>query len=523
MQDLANHSEAQQADADYMEKAGLIHAKFSALQGKDRVDAFPQYMQDLKDERKKIGDGLSNDMSRKLFDSQSLSTMGRSIFNGAGVAADANKQYAINANESQIKQQRDLAATSNNPADVEAARGKIKQLASEHAALLGQDPVSGSEYERTINSSLDANNIKHMARTDPIAAGEELEKRRSRMTQADYEATRNSVDNQNRAVGSVNIAQSVIKAHTDDDGNINVGFEQLRKEAENRATRDAPNDALMTKHTEDALRGLYNQKIYADKQFRWENTQTVDAAIQNGVKNIQELRADPKVAAAIDGLPKSEQLKLPARINAYNAARDKVWNQEAMTTISGLRNNDVEAFLNLNPADPKLNLAQPQQQQVLSWQRADKKNQNGDPRVSRALTWLRDARGAELAALGVYHRDSRNPDDYDHMTGTLQSALDLWAETKGKPATYDEVVNTIGPQVIKSRAVPGWLFGTNNQPFFKPDVNSEEYKLFKRKAIEDVTAQGQPEPTEAEIDKAYTRVQLMKLYPPKMKATPDAK
>src|SRR5215469_2498402 len=73
MQDLYNHSEAQQADADYMQKAGELHAQYSSLQGKDAVDAYPKYISDLQDARKSIRDGLSNGMSQKLFDSQSLS------------------------------------------------------------------------------------------------------------------------------------------------------------------------------------------------------------------------------------------------------------------------------------------------------------------------------------------------------------------------------------------------------------------------------------------------------------------
>ncbi len=524
MQDLYNHSQAEEADAKYMQQAGDLHAKYSALQGKDAVDAYPKYMQDLQDVRKSIRDGLPNDMARKLYDSSSLSVMGRTIFNGAGVAAAANKKYAIDSVSSKIQEQTNLAATSGNPADVEAARANLRRLSQQRSALLGHDPDSAEEQQRTINSSLDFHVIDHMARSDPFKAADELEKRKGGMTAQDYDRALTIVDNTKRAVGSVNIAQSVIDGSIGDDGKPSKSFEQLQADAEAKAKAASPDDAVMVKHTVDALRGLYNQRVYADKQFRWENSQTVDSAIQNGVRDIQELRAQsPEVARAIDNLPKSEQLKIPARINAYNAARDKVANQESLTRIAGLRNNDVEAFLNLDPSDPKLKLSQPQIREVMGWQTQDKKNQNGDPRVNRALGWLRDARGGELAALGVYHRDAKNPDDYDHMTGTLQSALDLWQQSHGKPATYDDVVNTIGPQVIKSRAVPGWLFGTNQQPFFKPDTNSEEYKLFARKATEDVTARGEPAPTDAEIDRAYTRMQLLKLYPSKTKAQPDGR
>jgi hypothetical protein len=328
------------------------------------------------------------------------------------------------------------------------------------------------------------------------------------------------VDNANRAVGSVNIAQSVVNNHVGDDGKPDASFEVMQKEAEAQAAQQAPGDALMVKHTVDALKGIYNQKIYADKQFKWENSQTIDAGIQNGVKDIQELRAsDPKVADAIDNLPKSEQLKIPGRINAYNAARDKVGSQDSLTRLTGLRNNNVEAFLNTDPSDPKLQLNQAQQREVMGWQQQDKKKQNEDPRVNRAMTWLRDARGGELAALGVFHRDNKNPDDYDHMTGTLSSALDLWQQAHGKPAEYKDVVDTIGPQIIQSRAVPGAWWGTNQEPFFKPDVNSKEYKAFVDKTTKDVTDQGGAVPDEAQIDRAYTRMQLLKLYPTKSKST----
>lgn len=524
MQDLANHSEAQTADAQYMEAAGKIHADFSALQGKDAVDGYPKYIQDLKDARKGISDGMSNGMSQKMFDASSLGTLGRTIFNGAGVAAAANKQYAISSNSAQIQQQIDIASTSGNPDDVAAARAKIKGLANESASLKGLDPATADEQSKTINSSLDFNVIQQTARTQPIRAREILEERRSSMTAKDYDRAQTVVDNANRAVGSVNIAQQVINNHVGDDGKPDTSFENMQKEAEGLAEKQAPDDTLMVKHTTDALKGLYNQKIYADKQFKWDNSQTVDAAIQNGVTDIQQLRAsDPKVADAIDNLPKSEQLKLPARINAYNAARDRVGSQESLTRLTGLRNNDVESFLNTDPTDPALKLNQPQQREVMGWQQQDKKNQNSDPRVNRAMTWLRDSRGGELAALGVFHRDAKNPEDYDHMTGTLSSALDLWQQSHGKPAEYKDVVDTIGPQIIQSRAVPGAWWGSSQEPFFKPDVNSDEYKNFVAKTTRDVTDGGGIAPTDEQIDRAYTRMQLLKLYPTKTKGSTDGK
>lgn len=520
MQELANHSEAQKASADFMEKAGDIHAKLDSMQGKEAVNYYTNgFKKDLQDARASVRGGLSNEMSERLYDTESLSTVGRTLFNGATIAGRANKAYAIDSIDSKITKLTNLAAQSDNPADVAAAKKEIASSAAYRTQLKGQDPDSADVYTTTINSSLDLNVIRQKARNAPTEAKAMLEERRSGMTAADIDRAQTIVDNSIRAVSSVNIAQEVLNSHIGDNGKTDVSFQVMSQEAEAKAKAIAPDDAIMHKHTVDSLKGLFNQRTYADKQFKLDNIQTIDAAIQNGAKDIQQLRLDPKTAEAIDNLPKSEQLKLPARINAYNAAASKVANQESLTRLAGLRNNDVESFLSLDPSDPKLQLNQSQQREVMKWQVDDKKNQNGDPRVNRAMTWLRAARGGELEALKVYHRDGKNPDDYDHMTGTLQSALDLWQESKGKPASYDDVVNTIGPQVIKSRPVAGWLYGTNNEPYFKPDTNTKEYKDFTTNMSSDVVGRGGNEPTPQEVDRAYTRLQLLKLYPARTKST----
>src|SRR5262245_40562454 len=102
LQNLRNETEAKEADAQYIIKAGQLHAEYNALEGKNRVDAFPKYQQDLQEARQQIRGGLSNDMARRMFDASALSVMAHSIFNGAGAAATANKQYvhgALNAQD----------------------------------------------------------------------------------------------------------------------------------------------------------------------------------------------------------------------------------------------------------------------------------------------------------------------------------------------------------------------------------------------------------------------------------------
>lgn len=107
IQQLNNQSEAQQAETDYMIAAGQLHADYNALKGKQAVDAFPKYQTDLKDTRERIRENMSNDASRKMFDSQSLSTMGRSIFNGAGHSATEFKSWQNGVSQAKHKAQVD--------------------------------------------------------------------------------------------------------------------------------------------------------------------------------------------------------------------------------------------------------------------------------------------------------------------------------------------------------------------------------------------------------------------------------
>src|SRR5271156_553377 len=125
MQDLYNHSQALEADTTYMKQVGDIHAKLSAMQGKDAVDYYTgSYQSDLNDARQSIRDGLPNDMARKIFDQSSMSTLSRTIFNGAGHAAQENKQYAIGAASARVKESQNAALA--NPTDEAGFQQHIK-------------------------------------------------------------------------------------------------------------------------------------------------------------------------------------------------------------------------------------------------------------------------------------------------------------------------------------------------------------------------------------------------------------
>lgn len=504
-QQLANESEAREADSQYMIKAGVLHANYSALQGKDAVDAYPQYARDLQDLRSKMRDNMSNPMSAKMFDAQSLSTMGRTIFNGAGHAATQNKQWAIGTGVAQIDL--DAKTVEDNPKDeglFQEKLARVKAGAANLAGLKGFEEGGAEEQDLTLKatSKLWAQRITGLARTAPFEAAKVLDANKTNLTQDDYLKVDNTVRASGRAVGSVNIANEVYTSGVKDGKSLS----QMEADAKEAANKQNPDDPLLATHAVAALRGQYNQDKYATKQFDAENMEKVNRGISAGVKDIQELRADPEMAKAIDALPKDKQNAIPGMINRYNAARNKVSNEDNYFKLKGMAANDVEGFLNTDLTSQGLGKADIDK--LMTMQQKLKAQPNADPRVNRAVAQVRGAMGTQLEALGIFKRTEANKDDYDKYTGALQQALDVFQETNKRPPNYKELTEDIAPSVLKTVQEPGWLYGTNDVPRFKQAPPSD----FAEKLITDVKSKGGLEPTPEQIQRAYARTQFMQLY-----------
>jgi len=511
MQQLANETEAREADTQYMMKAGELHAQYSALQGADAVTAYPKYAQDLQDARREIRGSLSNPAAMKMYDANSLSTMGRSIFNGAGHAATQNKQWAINTAKSQIDL--DAKATEDNPGDEALFQDKlhrIHQSASELSGLQGFAPGSAPEQDLFMKakSKAYAQRITGMARHDPSAATEYLDKHRTDLTEDDYAKVDRTVRNEDRSIGSVNIANEVYSAGKGDEVKPGKSLADMEEEVRARAKKFRPDDPVLAQHAVSALRGIWNQDKYATKQEEQANEGIIAEAIRAGVKNEQELRANPKAAAAIDALGEKKKLDIPGMINRYNAARDKTTNEDTETRLRGLSNTDVEEFLNTDLT--KEHLSKGDMDKLMDRQQKLKGNPTGDPRVIRAMSWMRGAQGSQLEALGIFARTKENKDEYDHYAGAMQSAIEVWSEAHaGKAPTYKDITEDIGPQVIQQRSEPSWFgLSTKKVPMFQQEVPED----FKNKLTADVVGRGGTEPTDEQVYKAYVRTQFIKLY-----------
>lgn len=527
LQNLNNQAEAKKADADYILAAGKLHADYQTLEGKAAVDAYPDYTKNLRATRDSIKGSLSNGASQRLFDTESMGTLSRTVLNGASHLAGQQKAYVVSAADADVTARRERTAA--NPTDESGFNtdlAKSNDTIERIGKLRGKPPEAIDNDKLANTSAFWATKIEGVAKEAPLQAPKLLEDNRAKLTEKDFKRVENVVNNQRDAVGSANIAQDLLKAHMDDEGNLTAPMAEIQAKAKALAATFSPDDPQFITKTVRALDAEYNQRKYAMKQERFDNIQAVtDAYVTHGASNMQQLLADPKASAAYYALPPSEQAKVPAKIDNYIKSRDRQDNERNMTQLMGMKNNDVEGFLNLNPEDPQYKLSQSQVQQVMAQQQKVKAQTTQDPRVDRAMSWMRGGFGAQMEAMGVFRRTVSNKTEYDHLTGAVQQALDIWQEDHKKPPTSKEFSEQIAPQILKVQKEPGFMgiyggpFGTD-RTVYRHDTGSKDYQNFVTAQKADIVAKGGSEPSEEELYKSYTRLQLLKLYPAKKKSEP---
>jgi hypothetical protein len=510
LQELQNSAESDDAVTKYMAGLGETHAKFNALEGEARVKAYPQYLSDIKNLREQIGNGVSNPMARRMYDRESLSTMGRTMFSGAGLAADAQKQWFIGSAQSSIDMSTKRIV--DNPDDDGIFQDRIKDITDkvQHISQIkGEDAVQAQDRLVNTLSSQYRERVISVGHLEPNKAATMLDdyKTRGLITQPDFEKADTVVRTASRAIGSANIAHDVYSNNPD------MGIEDMVTIARDRAASSPfAKDPIFEKDTVNALRGLWNQRSYEQRIEKAENWETVSGAILDGVqkgtvRTTRDLLLDPKVASAYHNLPPQEQIRALGLINSTTASLNKVTNQDNFIRLNGMLGSPegVESFLNTDLT--KEPLAYPDLKALQNKQNTLMKDQTADPRVLHAMSMLRGSIGSQLQALGIYSRDKNNPDDYDHFTGALSEALTNWRDTHKIQPTADDIINKIAPNLLRTHTVPGWI--TNSQvPFYNTEVPDEVKQKLTQQGMEQT---GQP-PIDQEIQRAYIREQWKNLY-----------
>lgn len=461
LQQLNNETEAREADAQYMIQAGDLHAKYNALQGKDRVDAFPKYSQDLQDLRIKIRGGLSNPMAQKMYDASSLSTMGRSIFNGAGSAATANKEWQAGVVQGQFNLNAKTAE--DNPNDEGLFQQKLSQVDSDAATLagikgFGVDDAYTKDLASKMKSHLASQRVIGMARNQPYQASQLLAEYKAKglLYGDDVDRVTGKVQALTHTVGMATLADQVLGKYRQPDGTFTKSFTDMQQEAKDQATKLYPDDPAIGPAAAAAIDRNYNQLGFASRVDNQDVAKQIASYIVKGVTDTSMLPAD-----LVNRMSPKQLKDFPAQANAYNHSIEVQTNQDQYHKLLGLYNNDNGKFMETNilqvPGLSKSNI-----NFFLGLQR--KTEANGDPRVAAAMKKLVGAVPQSLADLGVIGA-GKTEDDKNKFTGALHDAIQSWQETYGKAPSEEELVKKIFPSLIMQTVDPDKWFGRTSEVF----------------------------------------------------------
>jgi hypothetical protein len=531
LQDLANENAARSAQTDFALKASQMHADYGALTGQAAKDALPKFLNDQASLRTQIRGGLSSPMAQRIFDADSLPFMQRNVFSAASHAAEENKKYTIETLGSAATNAEQAAALHPDDAPyVEQQREAVRDRVTQAAFLkYGVHDPNDPNVVKDVNNALSAQRREQIAakiNTDAIVGGQWAKKYAADLTNpADRDYIDKLAENKGAVVAGSHIAADVLASHRQPDGSYDASSKDMEDEVRNRAKTVLPDNEYLPDTAVAKLQGLLWHDNFFAKQEQADAKQRFNDALAKGdIKDVQTLMAMPGMDKVIPKLPPDLRTapQLQSYMNRFYAGENKITNERAATMINGMKNSDAAAFMAIDPTNPEYHLSKGDIIRVQNEQAEMARNPKDDPRVTRAVNWLLGARGSELQALGVDKFDKANPDDYYHFRGALQEALQIWQEDhNGKPPTYEEVVDKIGPSVIKTQTnVPGFfsIFGhgtTREAPAFqqynRPSIEDVPQEV-RDKITKDFQDKGVAAPTDRELVQVYARQQFNKLY-----------
>lgn len=158
---------------------GKLTTDYNSLEGANRVNAYPKYVEDIGAVRAKYKQAAPNDAVAKLFDQDFARRVGYSIVDGARSAATANKQYQSQTSAAVQKNALDhvaMAAQDDNRFDTELKIGLDAVKSGDD--YKGASPETRQQHEDAFTQGAWATRLQAMAKDDPLRARDLLNKNR---------------------------------------------------------------------------------------------------------------------------------------------------------------------------------------------------------------------------------------------------------------------------------------------------------------------------------------------------------
>lgn len=194
---LDQETKAAKAATDYYTASGNLDASFRTMTGEDPAKALVRHNQQLSDLREQYRQNLSP-YAAKLFDQQTLRSMGYDIRNSSLYSATESKKAATAARGAQIDAKIDQLIRQADTNDDEAVKSTIGEIASIQGQQSVQDgdskPVLQAKIETQIARAVDGM-AKQRAKTDPDGAEQFLKKFEGQIHYSDYAKTLDDIQN----------------------------------------------------------------------------------------------------------------------------------------------------------------------------------------------------------------------------------------------------------------------------------------------------------------------------------------
>lgn len=514
-----NTVEADEANVEYMTQAGELHAAYNAKQGEDRVKAYPEYKANLTNLRNGIASTLSNDQSRKLFLGKSVGTLSHSIFNGAGAAATAQKDWEKNTADAGV-----AAATleySNNPNPNSLA--KVDEAARRSAnAARGGGLTSPMAEQAAIIATSNAllQGIQTVARNNYVAAEEMMNQNWHRLTPDDKVRANSIVTTQSTQLSGDEIGSSVLLWGQGTETRPAKSLSEMQTEVLKRVEQRDPEGKLplLRKTAMAALSTGYNQDKHAKRVDEDTRIQEITGIImKNSPRTMSELLKDPVANDIYYKMDETNKLKVQGTINSWLQRSTYIENSDNFKKLRSQASDDTVKFMETNPSDWKVSNGDWKTLYNIR-QKILKGGAVNDPRTDRAMNWLRAKYGNTMNDLGI--DKTRFPENYHNFRGGLAIALDQFQENNNKPAQEKDVTGEIWQQMRveakRPRQIPLLgidvpILGTTTDPIWKIPVPNDERlrKSLKEEVMKHAPA-GRAEPDESELQFEYHK-QLWKM------------
>lgn len=176
MEQLHQEANANEAAAAYTTKLGEMHADITSKVGKDAVEAYPQFIQDVNTQRSNFRQGLDSPYAQSLYDRDSRFMQARAIWSVAGHVGAQNKAYALDSLKAQ-RETDDNYALQNPFDDTQFKAGVEKRKANinQNALIAGWSPERTQAEQQSEISKLWSNRIFGVAKSKPFEAQKMLD------------------------------------------------------------------------------------------------------------------------------------------------------------------------------------------------------------------------------------------------------------------------------------------------------------------------------------------------------------